>query len=125
MELWSFTIQDYSNFINSPISIRDVDRKKAMFKGLPQIPSSIGHNMETSRICQELLRRQPTTSTGTMELEPGQPVFVKEVNGNVWRAATVDQPAAEPDSYWVRFPDESILRRDPINDQAKVFTFSF
>ena len=46
-----------------------------------------------------------------MELEPGQPVFVKEVNGNIWRTATVDQPAAEPDSYWVRFPDDSILRR--------------
>ena len=46
-----------------------------------------------------------------MELEPGQPVFDKEVNGNVWRTATVDQPAAEPDSYWVRFPDDSILRR--------------
>ena len=46
-----------------------------------------------------------------MDLEPGQPVFVKEVNGNIWRTATVDQPAAEPDSYWVRFPDDSILRR--------------
>ena len=46
-----------------------------------------------------------------MDLEPGQPVFVKEVNGNVWRTATVDQPEAEPDSYWVRFPDDSILRR--------------
>ena len=46
-----------------------------------------------------------------MELEPGQPVFVKEVHGNIWRTATVDQPAAEPDSYWVRFPDNSILRR--------------
>ena len=80
---------------------------------LPQLPSSIGRNMETSRICQELLRRQPnnSTSTGTMDLEPGQPVFVKEVNGNIWRTATVDQPAAEPDSYWVRFPDNSILRR--------------
>ena len=77
---------------------------------LPQLPSSIGHNMDTSRICQELLRRQPTTSTGAMDLEPGQPVFVKEVNGNVWRTVTVDQPAAEPDSYWVRFPDDSILR---------------
>ena len=80
---------------------------------LPQLPSSIGHNMETSRIHQELLRRQPnnTTSTGAMELEPGQPIFVKEVNGNIWRTATVDQLAAEPDSYWVRFPDDSILRR--------------
>ena len=81
---------------------------------LPQIPSSIGHNMDTSRIHKELLRRQPTatsTSTGATELEPGQPVFVKEVHGNVWRTATIDQPAAEPDSYWVRFPDNSILRR--------------
>ena len=46
-----------------------------------------------------------------MDLDPGQPVFVKEVNGNIWRTATVDQPAAEPDSYCVRFPDNSILRR--------------
>ena len=79
---------------------------------LPQIRSSIGHNMDTSRIHKELLRRQPTaTSTGATELEPRQPVFVKEVRGNVWRTATIDQPAAEPDSYWVRFPDNSILRR--------------
>ena len=79
---------------------------------LPQLPSAIEKNVETSKIHEELLRRQPNTSTGTpMELDPGQPVFVKEVNGNVWLIATVDQPAAEPDSYWVRFPDNSILRR--------------
>ena len=46
-----------------------------------------------------------------MDLNPGQPVFVKEVSGNIWKTATVDQPAAEPNSYWVRFPDNSILRR--------------
>ena len=46
-----------------------------------------------------------------MDLDPGQPVFVKEVSGNVWKTTTVDQPAAEPDSYWVRFADNSILRR--------------
>ena len=46
-----------------------------------------------------------------MDLDPGQPVFVKEVSGNVWKTTTVDQPAAEPNSYWVRFPDNSILRR--------------
>ena len=46
-----------------------------------------------------------------MDLDPGQPVFVKEVSGYVWKTATVDQPAAECDSYWVRFPDNSILRR--------------
>ena len=68
--------------------------------------------MDASRIHKELLRRQPTaTSTGATELEPGQPVFVKEVHGNVWRTTAVDQPAVEPDSYWVRFPDNSILRR--------------
>ena len=79
---------------------------------LSQLPSTIGKNMETSKIHEELLRRQPNTSTGTpMELDPGQPVFVKEVSGNVWKTTTVDQPAAEPDSYWVRFPDNSILRR--------------
>ena len=46
-----------------------------------------------------------------MDLDPGQPVFVKEVSGNVWKTTTFDQPAAEPNSYWVRFPDNSILRR--------------
>ena len=46
-----------------------------------------------------------------MELDPGQPVFVKEVSGNVWKTAIVEQLAAKPDSYWVRFPDNSILRR--------------
>ena len=46
-----------------------------------------------------------------MDLDPGQPVFVKEVSGNVWKTTTVDQLAAEPDSYWGRFPDNSILRR--------------
>ena len=68
--------------------------------------------METSKIHEELLWRQPNTSTGAhMELDPGQPVFVKEVSGNVWKTGTINQPAAEPDSYWVRFPDNSILRR--------------
>ena len=79
---------------------------------IPQLPSAIGHNVETSKIQKELLRRQPNTSTeANMELETGQPVFIKEVSGNIWKTATVDQPAAEPDSYWVRFPDNSILRR--------------
>ena len=79
---------------------------------LPQLPSSIGKNMETSRIQEELLRRQPNTSTGAhIDLDPGQPVFVKEVSGNIWKTTAVGQPAAEPDSYLVRFPDNSILRR--------------
>ena len=112
-KLWNYGLLQYrttpiSSTLPSPLEML-TGRKP--HSSLPQLPSSIGHNMDTSRICQELLRRQPTTSAATMELEPGQPVFVKEVNGNVWRTATVDQPAAEPDSYWVRFPDDSILRR--------------
>ena len=39
---------------------------------LPQLPSAIGKNVETSKIHEELLRRQPKTSTGAhMELDPG------------------------------------------------------
>ena len=111
---WNYGLLQYrttpiSSTLPSPLEML-TGRKSC--SNLPQIPSSIGHNMDTSRIRKELLRRPPTaTSTGATELEPGQPVFVKEVHGNVWRTATVDQPAAEPDSYWVRFPDNSILRR--------------
>ena len=46
-----------------------------------------------------------------MELEPGQPVFMKEVTGNVWKTGVINQPAKEPESYWIKFPDNSILRR--------------
>ena len=46
-----------------------------------------------------------------MELKPGQPFFMKEVHGNVWKTGTINQPAKEPESYWVKFPDNSILRR--------------
>ena len=113
-KLWNYGLLQYrttpiSSTLPSPLEMLTGRRPHST---LPQLPSSVGKNMETSRICQELLRRHPNnTSTGAMDLEPGQPVFVKEVNGNIWRTATVDQPAAEPDSYWVRFPDNSILRR--------------
>ena len=114
-KLWNYGLLQYrttpiSSTLPSPLEML-TGRKP--HSSLPQLPSSIDHNMDTSRIHQELLRRQPNnaTSTGAMDLEPGQPVFVKEVHGNVWRTATVDQPAAEPDSYWIRFPDDSILRR--------------
>ena len=113
---WNFGLLQYQTTpISStlPFPLEMLTGRKP-HSNLPQVPSSIGHNMDTSRIHKELLRRQPTAtsaSTGATELEPGQPVFVKEVHGNVWRTATIDQPAAEPDSYWVRFPDNSILRR--------------
>ena len=79
---------------------------------LAQIPFNIGKSVETFKICQELIRRQPSTSNHySMELKQGQPVFVKEVHGNVWKTGVIDQPAKEPESYWVKFPDNSILRR--------------
>ena len=56
MELWSFTIQDYSNFILSPISIRDVDRKKATFKPSPnsiQYRAQHGHLQNLTGIAEE------------------------------------------------------------------------
>ena len=111
MELWINAIQNYSisSTLPSPLEMLTGRRPHST---LSQLPSAIGKNVETSKICEELLTRQPNTSTGThMELDPGQPIFVKEVNGNVWKTATVDQPAAEPDSFWVRFQDNSILRR--------------
>ena len=53
---------------------------------LSQIPSSIGKSVESSKIHQELMRRQRSTSSHySMELEPRQPVFMKEVHGNVWK----------------------------------------
>ena len=111
---WNYGLMQYrttpiSSTLPSPLEMLTGRRPHST---LPQLPLSIGKNMETSRIQEELLRRQPNTSTGAhMELDPGQPIFVKEVSGNIWKTATVDQPAAEPDSYWVRFPDKSILRR--------------
>ena len=79
---------------------------------LSQIPSSVGKSVETSRIRKELMKHQQSTSTHLpIELKPGQPVFVKEVYGNVRKTSIIDQPAKEPESYWVKFPDNSILRR--------------
>ena len=41
------------------------------------------------------------------------------------KTTTVDQPAAEPDSYWVRFPDNSILKRTRSMIKPRSPTFSF
>ena len=108
----AITKQEYCLFVYETPSPLEMLTGRRPHSTLPQLPLSIGKNMETSRFWEELLRRQPNTSTvAHMELDSGQPVFVKEVSGNVWKTTTVDQPAAEPDSYWVRFPDNSILRR--------------
>ena len=80
---WNFGLLQYqttpiSSTLPSPLEML-TGRKPRL--NLPQVPSSIGHNMDTSRIRKELLRRQPTTtstSTGATELEPGQPVLSRK-----------------------------------------------
>ena len=111
---WNYGLLQYqvtpiSSTIPSPLEALTGRKPRT---SLPQIPSSIGKSVESSRIHQELIKCQPSTSTSySMELEPGQPVFIKEVHGNVWKTGVIDQPAKEPDSYWIKFPDSSILRR--------------
>ena len=69
--------------------------------------------MDGSRIhAKSSSRDNLSTSTQSgMDLEAEQPVFIKGVQENIWKAATINQPAREPDSYWARYPDNSILRR--------------
>ena len=114
---WNYGLMQYcvtpiSSTIPSPFEALTVRKLRTL---LPQIPSTIGKSVESSRICQELIKHQRSSSTSpssySMELKPEQPVFVKEVHGNIWKTGTIDQPAKEPDSYWVSFPDDSILRR--------------
>ena len=111
---WNYGLLQYrvtpiSSTIPSPL---EALTGRKLRTSLPQVPSTIGRTMDGSRIHQELIKRQPHASTQHgMDLEQGQPVFVKEVQGYVWKTATVNQPAKEPNSYWVRYPDNSILRR--------------
>ena len=114
--LWNYGLLQYRTHIHqlySSITIGDVDRKKTTFNPSTASIKYWQRTWKPPGFKKNCLGVQPNnTSTGThMDLDPGQPVFVKEVSGNIWRMATVDQPAAESDSYWVRFPDNSILRR--------------
>ena len=52
-----------------------------------------------------------TAGSAITELEPGQPSWVLEPDGKSWKSAKVKEPAKEQNSYWVWFPDDSILRR--------------
>ena len=92
-KLWNYGLMQYRTTptsANLPSPLEALTGRKPR-STLPQLPSAVGNNMETSKICQELLRRQPSTSRGSiMELEPGQTVFVKEVHGNVWKTGTID-----------------------------------
>ena len=114
-KLWNYGLMQYRTTpISStlPITIRDVDRKKTLFHPSTTFHQLLAKMWKPPRSMRNCLGGSPTLPQGpTWNWTLDNPVFVKEVNGNVWKTATVDQPAAEPDSYWVRFPDNSILRR--------------
>ena len=99
-KLWNYGLMEYRTTpirSNLPSPLEALTGRKPR-SSLSQLPSAVGNNMENSRIHQELLRRQPSTSnTYRMDLEPGQLLFVKEVHGNVWKTGTINQPALEPD----------------------------
>ena len=89
---------------------------------LPQAP---GHFQsvptDSTFIREELVKRQnaqfanqPTSMNQTpvhLDFEPGQPVWVMEPNGKQWKPATIDRPAKEPSSFFVKGQDNSIHRR--------------
>ena len=102
---WNYSLLQYrvtpiAGNLPSPLEALTGHRPRT---SLPQILSSVGKSVENSRICQDLIKRQPSTSNHySMELKPGQPVFMKEVHGNVWKTSVIDQPAKESESYWIQ-----------------------
>ena len=89
VELWTTSVQSDTIVASLPLPLEALTGRKPR-TSLPQIPSSIGKTVETSRIRNELIRQQPSTSTHSpMELEPGQPVFIKKVQRNVWKTGII------------------------------------
>ena len=101
---WNYGLLEYrvtpvSGNLPSPLEVLTGHKPRT---SLHQNPSSVGNgsSVENSRFCQELIRRQPHTSTHySMELEPEQPVFMKEVHRNVWKTGVINHPAKGPESY--------------------------
>ena len=97
MKLQPHCVLDYPSVRKPSITLRGSNWMQAENLS-SQIPSSVGNgkSVESSRIHQELLKRQPSTSTHySMELKLGHPVFMKEVAGNVWKTGVINQPAKE------------------------------
>ena len=126
-KLWNYGLLQYrttpiSSTLPSPLEMLTGRRPHS---SLPQLPSSIGKNMETSRIHQELLRRQPNNnSTGAMDLEPGN----LSLSRSEWKC--LENSHCQSTSSWASFILGEISRqfhieKDQLNDQAKVFTSHF
>ena len=125
---WNFGLLQYrttpiSSTLPSPLEIL-TGRKPRL--NLPQVPSSIGHNMDTSRIRKEMLRRQPTMSTSTGAHRIG--TWTTSVcQGSAWKR--LENGNRQSTSCRTRFLLGQVsrqlhLEKDQVNDQTKVSTFS-
>ena len=121
---WNSGLLEYrctplSGTLPSPLEIL-MNRKPRT--NLPQMPGHFqGIPTSSKFIRDELVKRQqaqfankPLSTDRTpvhLDFEPGQPVWVMEPNGKQWKPATIDRPADEPSSFFVKSQDHSIHRR--------------
>ena len=101
------------NTIISPLEILMKRQPRTL---LPQMPSCFHVFPQNCSRIQELLMSRQDKQAGTagsaiMELEPGQPIWFLEPDGKSCKTAKIEEPAKEPNSYWVWFPDDSNLMR--------------
>ena len=93
---------------------------------LPQILSSIGKSVQTSKIWQELIKRQPSTSSHySMELKPGPACFHER---SAWKCMENWCDWLNSNGTWIILGEVSWqfhTEKDKINDQALSSTFLF
>ena len=109
---WNYGLLEYrvtpiSGNLLSPLEALTGNKPRT---SLPQIPSSVGKSIALEGFARNFCEDNQALLTN-IQLKPGQPVFMKEVTENVWKTDVINQPAMEPESYWIKFPDNSILRR--------------
>ena len=125
VELWSSTVSDHSNLVYASVSIRDVDRRKPRLN-LPQVPSSIGHNMDTSRIRKGIAEK--TTNYVYFHRSHRIGTWTTSVcQGSAWKR--LENGNHRSTSCRTRFLLGQVsrqlhLEKDQVNDQTKVSTFS-
>ena len=126
---WNYGLMQYrttpiSSTLPSPLEMLTGRRPCST---LPQLPSRIGKNMETSRIREELLRRQPNnTSTGSPHGFGSWTTCLCQ--GSEWKH--LENCHCWPTSSWAWFLLGEIsgqfhIEKDQVNDQTQVSTFSF
>ena len=114
---WNFGLLQYrtipiSSTLPSPLEML-TGRKPRL--NLPQVPSSIGHNMDTSRIQQGIAEKTTYCyfyfHRGPQNWNLDNQFLSRKCMEMFGEQLPSINQLPEPDSYWVRFPDNSILRR--------------